>query len=133
MSEIIVDAKTENLETINDFIADNLMGCPMKLLMQIDLVVEEVFVNIANYAYKDKNGKAKISCDLNPETNLLTIVFEDDGIPFDPLAKDDPDITASAEEREIGGLGIFLTKKLMDEVNYENKNGKNILTLVKKI
>lgn len=133
MSELIVDAKIENLEKINDFIADNLMGCPMKLLMQIDLVVEEVFVNIANYAYKDKEGKAKISCELNSETNLLTIIFEDDGVPFDPLAKDDPDITLPAESREIGGLGIFLTKKLMDEVNYKNTGGKNILTLVKKI
>ncbi|MBO5560161.1 MAG: ATP-binding protein, partial [Firmicutes bacterium] len=116
MSELVVDAKTENLEQVNDFIADNLMGCPMKLLMQIDLVVEEVFVNIANYAYKDKVGKAKVMCELDKENNLLTIVFEDKGVPFDPLSKEDPDITAGADEREIGGLGIFLTKKLMDEV-----------------
>ena len=131
MSELVVDAKTENLEQVNDFIADNLMGCPMKLLMQIDLVVEEVFVNIANYAYKDKVGKAKVMCELDKENNLLTIVFEDKGVPFDPLSKEDPDITAGADEREIGGLGIFLTKKLMDEVLYENKDGKNILKLIK--
>ncbi len=133
MSELVVDAKTENLEQVNDFIADNLMGCPMKLLMQIDLVVEEVFVNIANYAYKDKVGKAKVMCELDKENNLLTIVFEDKGVPFDPLSKEDPDITAGADEREIGGLGIFLTKKLMDEVLYENKDGKNILKLIKKL
>ncbi len=133
MYELTVDAKSENLEKINDFIADILMGCPMKLLMQIDLVVEEVFVNIASYAYKDKIGKVTIKCELNKETGLLMIVFEDEGIPFDPLKKEDPDITISADEREIGGLGIFLTKKLMDEVNYQNKDNKNILTLIKKI
>ncbi len=133
MSKLEIDAKTENLDRVNDFIADNLMGCPMKLLMQIDLVVEEVFVNIAHYAYKDAVGKAWITCGLDKENNLLTIIFEDEGVQFDPLAKDDPDITASAEEREIGGLGIFLTKKLMDDVSYERKDGKNILTLVKKL
>ena len=133
MSKLEIDAKTENLDRVNDFIADNLMGCPMKLLMQIDLVVEEVFVNIAHYAYKDAVGKAWITCGLDKENNLLTIIFEDEGVQFDPLAKDDPDITASAEEREIGGLGIFLTKKLMDDVSYERKDGKNKLTLVKKL
>ena len=133
MSKLEIDAKTENLDKVNDFIADNLMGCPMKLLMQIDLVVEEVFVNIAHYAYKDTVGKAFITCKLDKENDLLTLIFEDEGVQFDPLAKDDPDITASAEEREIGGLGIFLTKKLMDDVSYERKDGKNILTLVKKL
>ena len=133
MSAIEIDAKVENLEQLNDFIADKLMGCPMKLLMQIDLVVEEIFVNIASYAYKDGGGKARVSCDLDKEKNLLTLVFEDEGVPFDPLAKEDPDITASAEEREIGGLGILLTKKLMDDVSYKNEGGKNILTLVKKL
>lgn len=133
MSKLEIDAKTENLDQVNDFIADNLMGCPMKLLMQIDLVVEEVFVNIAHYAYKDAVGKAFITCKLDKENDLLTLIFEDEGVQFDPLAKDDPDITASAEEREIGGLGIFLTKKLMDDVSYERKDGKNILTLVKKL
>ncbi len=133
MSKLEIDAKVENLDRVNDFFADNLMGCPMKLLMQIDLVVEEVFVNIAHYAYKDTVGKAWITCELDKENNILTLVFEDEGMQFDPLAKEDPDITASAEEREIGGLGIFLTKKLMDDVSYEYRDGKNILTLAKKL
>ena len=133
MSWFEVDAKVENLEKVNDYIADKLMGCPMKLLMQIDLVVEEIFVNIANYAYKDGEGKVRISCEVDEEKKLFTAVFEDDGVPFDPLAKEDPDITASADEREIGGLGIFLTKKLMDEVSYENKDGVNKLTIIKKL
>ena len=131
MPRLEIEAKTENLEKVNDFIADVLVGCPMKLLMQIDLAVEEIFVNIASYAYKDKTGSVAVECKI--ENGLLTMVFEDEGEKFDPLKKPDPDISASAEEREIGGLGIFLTKKLMDEVIYEYKDGKNVLTLIKKI
>ena len=133
MNQLKTEAKTENLEIINDFLAENLIGCPMKLLIQTQLAVEEIFVNIAHYAYKDKTGDVNVLCELDKEKNLFTIIFEDTGIPFDPLKRDDPDVTATAEERDIGGLGIFLTKKLMDEVSYENKDGKNILTLIKKI
>ena len=133
MASIELDATVENLETVNDFLADQLIGYPMKLLMQLNLVVEEIYVNIAHYAYKDVVGKARISCDIDSDTNLLTIVFEDKGVPFNPLEKDDPDITASADEREIGGLGIFLTKKMMDEVKYENVDGINRLTVMKKL
>ena len=133
MNQLKIAAKTENLEIVNDFLAEKLIGCPMKLLMQTQLAVEEIFVNIAHYAYKDKAGEVNVLCELDKEKNLFTIIFEDTGIPFDPLKRDDPDVTATAEERNIGGLGIFLTKKLMDEVHYENKDGKNILTLIKKI
>ena len=133
MNPLKIAAKTENLEIVNDFLAEKLIGCPMKLLMQTQLAVEEIFVNIAHYAYKDKTGEVNVLCELDKEKNLFTIIFEDTGIPFDPLKRDDPDVTATAEERNIGGLGIFLTKKLMDEVHYENKDGKNILTLIKKI
>ena len=133
MNQLKIAAKTENLEIVNDFLAENLIGCPMKLLMQTQLAVEEIFVNISHYAYKDKTGEVNVLCELDKEKNLFTIIFEDTGIPFDPLKRDDPDVTATAEERNIGGLGIFLTKKLMDEVRYENKDGKNTLTLIKKI
>ena len=133
MNQLKTEAKTENLELINDFLAENLICCPMKLLMQTQLAVEEIFVNIAHYAYKDKTGEVNVLCELDKEKNLFTIIFEDNGIPFDPLKREDPDVTATAEERNIGGLGIFLTKKLMDEVSYENKDGKNILTLMKKL
>ena len=133
MNQLKIAAKTENLEIVNDFLAEKLIGCPMKLLMQTQLAVEEIFVNIAHYAYKDKTGEVNVLCELDKEKNLFTIIFEDTGIPFDPLKRDDPDVTATAEERNIGGLGIFLTKKLMDEVRYENKDGKNTLTLIKKI
>ena len=133
MPEFEIDAKTENLEKVNDYIVEKLMGCPMKLLMQIDLVVEEVFVNIASYAYKDKAGKVWIDCMLDSNKEFLTIVFMDEGVKFDPLERPDPDVDAPIEEREIGGLGIFLTKKLMDEVKYERRDGKNTLTLIKKL
>ena len=133
MNQLKTEAKTENLENVNNFLTENLIGCPMKVLMQTELAVEEIFVNIAHYAYKDETGEVWVSCELDKEKNLFTIIFEDTGIPFDPLKRDDPDVTASAEERGIGGLGIFLTKKLMDEVRYENRDGKNILTLIKKL
>ena len=133
MNQLKIAAKTENLEIVNDFLAEKLIGCPMKLLMQTQLAVEEIFVNISHYAYKDKTGEVNVLCELDKEKNLFTIIFEDNGIPFDPLKREVPDVTATAEERNIGGLGIFLTKKLMDEVSYENKDGKNILTLMKKL
>ena len=133
MNQLKTEAKTENLENVNNFLTENLIGCPMKVLMQTELAVEEIFVNIEHYAYKDETGEVWVSCELDKEKNLFTIIFEDTGIPFDPLKRDDPDVTASAEERDIGGLGIFLTKKLMDEVRYENRDGKNILTLIKKL
>ncbi|MBR1736867.1 MAG: ATP-binding protein [Firmicutes bacterium] len=134
MSRLEVDAKIENLDRVNEFISDNIIDCPVKDAMQIELVVEEIFVNIAHYAYEGKgDGKAWVNCEFDEDKRLLEIIFEDKGIPFNPLEKEDPDVTASAEEREIGGLGIFLTKKLMDEVKYEYKDDCNILTVVKKL
>ena len=105
--------------------------CPLKAQTQIDVAFEEIFVNIAHYAYPDGEGKAKIVVDACPE--FAEITFIDSGIPYDPLAKADPDITLSAEERQIGGLGIFLVKKTMDSVGYEYKDGKNIVTIKKTI
>ena len=104
----------------------------MKAQMQIDIAVEEIFVNIASYAYESGDGKAVISVSTTDD-NAVHITFTDMGIPYDPLAKEDPDITLSASERQIGGLGIFMTKKIMDEVKYEHRDGCNILKLVKKI
>ena len=103
----------------------------MKSQTQIDLSVEEIFVNIASYAYREEPGKAEVSVECN--NGEITIVFKDNGKPYNPLEKPDPDVTLSAEEREIGGLGIFLVKKNMDDVSYEYKNDQNILTIKKKI
>ena len=98
---------------------------------KIDLAIEEIFVNIAHYAYNPKVGETWISASFTD--NVLTVIFKDKGKPFNPIAKEDPDITLSAEERDIGGLGIFLTKKFMDSVDYEYKDEHNILTIRKKI
>ncbi len=130
---ITVDATTENLNTVNEFI-DGILeanGCPMKTQMQIELAVEEIYVNIANYAYGDGVGKAEISAECN--NGNVTITFKDSGVPYNPLEKDDPDFSLSADEREIGGLGIFLTKKNMDSVSYEYKDGFNVLIMTKQI
>ena len=126
-----VTADVNKLRDVLGFI-DSLLeeaGCPMKVQMQIDLAVEELFVNIANYAYTDGKGKAQISALVT--TRRAEITFADSGIPYDPLAKPDPDITLSADVRPIGGLGIFLSKKLMDEVTYKYEDSKNVLTIKK--
>ncbi len=104
---------------------------PMKTIMTVNVAIEEVFVNIAHYAYKGSEGNMKFGIQI--DDGLLTLKFTDWGVPFDPLKKSDPDITLSAEERQIGGLGIFMVKKTMDDVKYEYKDGMNILTLEKKI
>lgn len=134
MAHLNIEADDKNLDTVNDFIHSHLekLGCPMKEIMQIDLAVEEIFVNIAHYAYNPSKGNVEIDCEVEESSPCITIQFSDNGKHFDPLQKEDPDITASAEERDIGGLGIFLTKKYMDCVEYKYENGKNILTIGKK-
>ena len=132
--ELKVKASDDNMQAVNDFVHSVLpSGCDPMVLNQIDLAVEEIFVNIAHYSGSEE---AEISADLSysgDDKVLVRIVFCDSGIKFNPLAKADPDITLSAEERNIGGLGIFLTKKFMDSVEYEYKNGKNCLTILKTI
>ena len=131
MRELDIEAKTENLDQVLAFVDEELekYGCGMKTQMQIDIAVEEIFVNIAHYAYNPAVGKATIRIEVTDGTVSLT--FIDNGVPYDPLAKEDPDITLSAEERQIGGLGIFMVKKSMDDVKYEYKDGSNILTFSK--
>ena len=101
--------------------------------MQIGVAVEEIFVNIANYAYHPDKGNATVRVEVSGDPVCVTITFVDHGVPYDPLAKDDPDVTLSADDREIGGLGIFMTKRIMDDVAYEYKDGQNILTLKKNL
>ena len=134
MAELNVAAVDTNLEAVQDFIREQIgLSCEdVKTLMQIDLAVEEIFVNIAHYAYTD-GGNVRINCDVVGEPPTMTIIFADCGKQFDPLAKPDPDVTAGIEDRGIGGLGIFLTKKYMDKVEYEYHDGENVLKLVKRI
>ena len=127
-------AKTEALSDILGFVDERLEAfkCPMKIQMAICVAIEEVFVNVARYAYEGKDGDVILGIGFNEESHEITFCMRDRGIPFDPLQKPDPDITLSAEEREIGGLGIFITKKTMDSISYTYENGENILTMVKK-
>jgi len=131
MKEIVLDAKVDNLPQLLSIIDEELenAGCSMKGQMQIDVAVEEIFVNVASYAYEDGNGSCTIQVDTDPVNSYVTITFIDEGIPYNPLAKEDPDVTLSADEREIGGLGIFIVKKSMDKTAYERKDNKNVFSM----
>ena len=133
MKELDIEALVDNLDTVIAFVDSELEAaeCPPKIQMQIDLAVEEIFVNIANYAYDPETGPATVRVEVNPDHSNVSITFIDHGVPYDPLAKDDPDITQSAEDRAVGGLGIFLIKSIMDDVSYERSEGRNVLTMKK--
>lgn len=108
-------------------------GFTPKAITVVTLAVEEIFVNIASYAYDQDNGKAKIRVEMTGDPVTAVITFIDQGKQFDPMAKEDPDVSLPAEERTVGGLGIFMTKKLVDDMSYEYKDGQNVLKLVKKL
>ena len=133
MQKLTVEAKADRLDEVIAFVDSFLeaQNCPMKAQMQIDLCVEEIFVNIANYAYPDTTGTAEIR--IEAENGIAVLTFIDAGLPYDPLQRDAPDITLPAEEREIGGLGIFLVRKNTDTVFYRYEDGKNVLTITKAI
>ena len=135
MSEITIEAKIENLNEVLGFVDGQLeeLECPMKAQMQIDVAVEEIFVNIASYAYAPGVGNAVVRFESSQDPASVTITFIDSGIPYDPVQKDDPDVTLSAEERGIGGLGIYMAKKAMDDMKYVYRDGQNILSISKSI
>ncbi|MBR6407156.1 MAG: SpoIIE family protein phosphatase [Clostridia bacterium] len=132
-SEMDIEAKVQNLPRVQDFVDKHLQsaGCPEKTRMQIGVSVEEIFVNIANYAYAPETGRATVRVETSDDPAKVSVTFIDWGVPYDPLEKKDPDVTLTAEERDVGGLGIFLTKKIMDDLSYEYREGKNILTMRK--
>ena len=131
ISELSIEATIENLEKVEEFIDENLDKCNFstKRMNQIKISVEEIYVNIAHYAYSPNTGMAKISVDINQDDKYMEIVFIDQGKPYNPLEKKDPDVKLKLSERQMGGLGIYMTKKLMDDISYEYSHGKNILTL----
>lgn len=135
MKELKIQALVEKLPEVAEFVDIELekLDCNMKVQMQIDVAVEEIFVNIANYAYQPDVGDATIIFDTVDDGKTVSITFKDSGVPYNPLEKEDPDITLSGEQRPIGGLGIFMVKKSMDKVLYEHKDGQNVLTLLKSI
>ena len=135
MKELKIEAAVERLDEVLAFIDAELEArdCPMKAQMQIDVAAEEMFVNIASYAYAPGHGDALIQIETDPDTRVFSVTLIDSGIPYDPLKKADPDVTLSAEERGIGGLGIYMVKKSMDAVSYRRENGQNIFRMEKKI
>lgn len=137
MCELRVEANIKNLPGVLAFIDEKLeeAGCSMKTQVQIDVAVEEIFVNIASYAYVLKHGigDALIRVAIRQDPKRVEITFIDSGIPYNPLEKEDPDVTLSVEERRIGGLGIYMVKKSMDGMFYERKEDKNILMITKKL
>ena len=135
MKELTVEAKTTNIEAVTDFVNEQLeaLDCPMKAQMQIDIAIDELFGNIAHYAYNTDVGEATVRVEVIEDPLAVVITFIDNGVPYDPLAKADPDTTLSAEEREIGGLGIYMVKKSMDDITYEYKNGQNFLKIKKNL
>ncbi len=132
--ELEIEAVPENLDEVLAFLGERIdAACSPKARMQLEIAVEEIFVNIARYAYNPDTGKATVRVEVTGEPIGVTITFIDHGVPYDPLAKEDPDVTLSAEERGIGGLGVFMTKKIMDNMTYEYRDGRNILRLQKNL
>ena len=137
MRELTIPALQTNLDEVFAFMEPDLKegNCPDDIRIQLQISVEEIFVNIAHYAYAPKTGDAKITCELLKEDGKasLKMSFADRGKPYNPLEREDPDITLSAEERQIGGLGVWLVKEYMDATHYEYRDGQNVFTIVKKL
>ena len=136
MIEREFSAKINELPNVISFVENELKKYEFsfKIISQLNLVVEELFVNIASYAYKDdKSGKCKIKIEYNRDMQQVKISFEDNGIKFNPLEKEDPDTNSKIEDMQIGGLGIYIVKESMDNVEYKYENNKNILILSKNL
>lgn len=133
--ELVIEAEKENLDRVMDFVNSRLESicCPPDAQIQIDIAVEEIFINIASYAYAPDKGHVTVRVELFNDPMMVTITFMDHGVPFNPLARKDPDVNLPINVRNIGGLGIFMTKKLMDDMQYTYLDGRNILTLKKKL
>lgn len=135
MIEKIYPADDSALNDVIAFVEEELekAECPMKTMMQLTMALEEVFVNVAHYAYSGEPGEVSVGIAFDEKKRIITFRISDKGVEFNPLDKADPDITLSADDREIGGLGIFICKKTMDEIEYARKDEENILTMIKKI
>ncbi len=135
MKELTIAATLENIEAVTAFVDEQLEGldCPMKAQVQIDIAIDEIFGNIAHYAYAPDVGEATVRVEIQEPSRSVIITFIDSGVPYDPLTAAEPDTTLSADERSVGGLGIFMVKKSMDAITYRYENGKNILSIQKEI
>ena len=135
MKELTLRATVENILTVTAFAEEYLesLDLPLKAIMEINIAIDELFGNIAHYAYNPETGDATVRVEVVEDPMAVVITFIDKGVPYDPLKHADPNTTLSAEEREIGGLGIFMVKKTMDDITYEYKDGQNILTIKKNL
>jgi len=133
MSVLKLEAKLENLKKVMAFADEKLeaLDCPLKKQMQLAVALEELFVNIAHYAYKGKDGNVEIQIETEENPSAVKITLIDTGNPFNPLKREVPDISLPAEQRQIGGLGIYLARKNTDGMEYRYEDGKNILTVRK--
>jgi len=130
MDELLIDAELENIEAVQSFVGARLGDCPSKVRYQIAIAVDEIFSNIARYAYNPPVGRVEVRIAVDGD---ITIEFEDSGVAHNPLAQEEPDISLPAEERALGGLGIFIVGKIMDSVQYRRDGNKNILTIRKNL
>ena len=133
MTEMTFEAAVESIPMVTEFVDAQLEAhdCSPKAQLQIDVAIDEILCNIAYYAYKPGTGSVTVQLEVKDGCAFLT--FIDSGVPFNPLISKEPDVSLSAEERDIGGLGIFLVKKTMDELEYERHENQNVLKIVKKI
>ena len=130
---ITIDAECENLQVVQDALAPVIHGCPFSTAVHMDLeiAVEEIFLNVASYAYAPESGQITIEAEADEQG--IVIRFMDSGIPFDPLQTPEPDVDAPWQERRIGGLGLFMVKQRMDAMAYEYRDGHNILSIRKAV
>ena len=133
MKELTMPADRKNIPAVIEFVNRELdaLGCSLKAEAQIDIAIDEIYSNIVKYGYEEEGGEVTVSFDTSEEPLAMTLSFRDEGKPFNPLERRDPDVTLSAKDRKIGGLGIFMVKKSMDDIHYEYRDGKNILTIRK--
>ena len=133
MKELTMSADRKKIPAVIEFVNQVLdaLGCSLKAEAQIDIAIDEIYSNIVKYGYEEEGGEVTVSFDTSEEPLAMTLSFRDEGKPFNPLERRDPDVTLSAKDRKIGGLGIFMVKKSMDDIRYEYRDGKNILTIRK--
>lgn len=133
MKEFHVDSNVENIPSVKKFVLSELekLGCTERLMMQMKMAVDELFANISFYAYDSGTGPVTVQFDFEETSSAAVLTFIDEGKPYNPLEADEPDVELEADLRPIGGLGIFLVRNLMDDMLYEYKDGRNILTLKK--
>ncbi|MBR5116883.1 MAG: ATP-binding protein [Lachnospiraceae bacterium] len=131
--ELTIEAVMDNLDQVLAFVDEQLEACecPIRYQLPIDVAVEELYTNIASYAYSPEIGTATVRVEVKDDPLSVIITFVDEGVPYDPLKKADPDLNVEIEDRQVGGFGIFMVKNSMDEVTYEYKDGQNILRIRK--